>query len=117
MDSRTKRENLSQINTYLNTNSPPSNFNANVNIESPRMDTNRSVFESRRADHIKIDEPTSFQINPRPISPPRFETTNETNKFTVNANFNNGTGQAPQRQDMMMYSQANSLGSHQNTHI
>ena len=120
MDSRTRRENVSHIDTYLNTNSPPpTNFNANighnnVNVEAPRFDTNRSVFESRRNDPIKIDEPSPFNINPQPISPPSFETRHDNNNFTVNANFNNGTGQVAQRHDMMMYSQANSLGTNQN---
>ena len=61
MDSRTKRENINQINAQLNT-SPTQNssFNANINVQhgnnSPintnfdaghRVDPNRSVFENR----------------------------------------------------------------------
>jgi len=71
MDSRTRRNNVNQIDSYLNNNNN-TNFNAdiqgpsfnsnvtgqnnfNANIEAPRIDTNRSVFETRRADNIKID--------------------------------------------------------------
>lgn len=138
MDSRTRKDNLNQIDTYLNNSPPPQNnqFNANVtgqgnnnanfstNIEGGRLDANRSVFENRSADFIKIDESPSpqFQIHPQPISPPSFNTNVETRgeqhsgDFTINANFNNGPGAPFPRQDMM-FSQANSLGSHQNTNV
>lgn len=44
--------------------SGPTSFNAN--IEGPRFDANKSVFENRRADNIRIDDgppPPNFGVN------------------------------------------------------
>ena len=83
----------------MNTNNNPSfnsslqgpTFNANVtgqgnfnaSIEPPRIDTNKSVFETRRADNIRIDEGpptfnTEFSNNSAPI---------KVNAPTFNTNF------------------------------
>ena len=62
-----------------------SNFNANItgqgnynaNIEGPKFDANRSVFETRKADNIRIDD-----------SPPHFGVTADTNIHNTSFNVN-----------------------------
>ena len=128
MDSPTRRHNVNQINSFLNSNDVPKpngNINTNTNLgvnnqgninvgqngfnpnydNGHRVDQNKSVFEGRR-DPILIEHgPSHVNNNSNGGLNPTHHNDYNQGSFGVNANFNNGN---------MAFSNVNTLGSNIN---